>query len=244
MAAALASSLALSSSTLRGGSDPLKPKLPSLCAKPTNLGLAVSRQSHSLGRKTLRISATISVSSPELRTGPAELAATILSLVINSDRGVLLKKEHHKEVAQVAEALKSYCVSEPVTCPLIFGDWDVLYCSVPTSPGGGYRSALGRLFLKTKEMIQVIEAPDIVKNQVSFSVFGFLDGEVSLTGKLKALDGEWVQVIFEPPELKVGPFDFRYGGESEVKLQITYIDENIRLGKGSRGSLFVFRRMG
>ena len=63
-----------------------------------------------------------------------------------------------------------------------FSDWDVVYCSVPTSPGGGYRSALGRLVLKTKEMIQGIEAPDIVKNKVTFSAFGFLDGEVSLKG--------------------------------------------------------------
>ncbi|KAL6216884.1 hypothetical protein ACLB2K_010102 [Fragaria x ananassa] len=244
MAAALASSLALSSSTLRGASDPLKPRFHNLSAKPTNLGLAVSPHSHSRHRKALRISATVSVSSPETRTGPDDLAAAILSKVMNSDRGVLLEKEQHKEVAQVAEALQSYCVSEPVKCPLIFGEWDVLYCSVPTSPGGGYRSTLGRLVFKTKEMIQVIEAPDIVKNKVSFSAFGFLDGEVSLTGKLKVLNDQWVQVIFEPPELKVGPFDFRYGGESEVKLQITYIDENIRLGKGSRGSLFVFRRQG
>ena len=59
---------------------------------------------------------------------------------------------------------------------------------------------------------------------------------------MKALDNEWVQVIFEPPELKVGPLEFRYGGESEVKLQITYIDDKIRLGKGSKGSLFVFQR--
>ena len=63
-----------------------------------------------------------------------------------------------------------------------FTDWDVVYCSVPTSPGGGYRSALGRLIFKTNEMIQVIEAPDIVRNKVSFSAFGFLDGEVCLEG--------------------------------------------------------------
>lgn len=61
-------------------------------------------------------------------------------------------------------------------------------------------------------------------------------------GKLKALDEKWIQVVFEPPELKVGALEFQYGGESEVKLQITYVDENMRLGKGSRGSLFVFRR--
>lgn len=61
-------------------------------------------------------------------------------------------------------------------------EWDVVYCSRPTSPGGSYRSALGRLVFKTKEMIQNVEAPDVVINNVSFSLLGFLDGEVSLTG--------------------------------------------------------------
>jgi hypothetical protein len=54
---------------------------------------------------------------------------------------------------------------------------------VATSPGGLYRTPLGRLIFKTDEMIQVVEAPDVVRNKVSFSVFG-LDGAVSLKGKL------------------------------------------------------------
>lgn len=58
----------------------------------------------------------------------------------------------------------------------------MLYCSNPTSPGGGYRSALGRLVFKTKEMMQAVEAPDVVRNRVTFSLLGFLDGEVSLKG--------------------------------------------------------------
>jgi len=57
-----------------------------------------------------------------------------------------------------------------------------MYCSVPTSPGGLYRTPLGRLIFKTDEMIQVVEAPDIVRNKVSFSIFG-LEGAVSLKGK-------------------------------------------------------------
>lgn len=56
------------------------------------------------------------------------------------------------------------------------------YCSRPTSPGGGYRSAIGRLFFNTKQMVQVVEAPDIVRNKVSLSVLSFLDVEVSLQG--------------------------------------------------------------
>jgi len=58
----------------------------------------------------------------------------------------------------------------------------VVYCSRPTSPGGGYRSAIGRLFFNTKQMVQVVEAPDIVRNKVTLSVLGFLDAEVSLKG--------------------------------------------------------------
>jgi len=162
--------------------------------------------------------------------------------VIDSDRGVKLPAIVHKEVGEVADELAKYCVDNPVENPLIFGEWDVLYCSNPTSPGGGYRSSIGRLVFKTNEMIQIVEAPDVVSNRVSFSLFGILNGEVSLIGKLKVLDSKNIQVVFEAPELKVGLFEFRYGGQSEVVLATTYVDEYIRLGKGSRGSLFVFQR--
>ncbi|KAM4074403.1 hypothetical protein ACB094_10G090700 [Castanea mollissima] len=209
-------------------------------SNPPLIGLVSLPYRH---REPLGIFASVSVSNPEVRTGPDDLVASILSKVTQTDGGVLLTTEEHEEVAAVAEELQKYCVNEPVKCPLIFGEWDVVYCSIPTSPGGGYRSALGRLFFKTKEMIQAIKAPDTVLNKVSIRAFGFLDGEVSLKGTLKALDDKWIQVVFEPPELRIGPIlEFQYGGESEVKLQITYIDDKIRLGKGSRGSLFVFQR--
>lgn len=45
----------------------------------------------------------------------------ILDQVTESDRGVLLKKEEHQKVAEVAQELQKYCVNEPVKCPLIFG---------------------------------------------------------------------------------------------------------------------------
>ncbi|KAI5393947.1 variant 2 [Lathyrus oleraceus] len=171
----------------------------------------------------------VSISNTNVRTNPNDLVASLLSKVVQTDGGVLLQKEEHKEVAEVVQELQKYCVKEPVKCPLIFGDWDVVYCSQPTSPGGGYRSAIGRVFFKTKEMIQVVEAPDIVRNKISFTALGFLDGEVSLKGKLKALDSEWIQVVFEAPELKLGSWKAQYGGQSEVKLRITYVDEKIRV---------------
>lgn len=198
---------------------------------------------HHHHQKTWTVHASISA-QPAVAAAPDDLVASIISKVTGTDRGVVLPKEGHKEVADIAKQLGNYCVDQPVKCPLIFGEWDVLYCSNPTSPGGGYRSAFGRLIFKTNEMVQVVEAPDVVRNKVSFSALGFIDGEVSLKGKLNVLDDKWIQVIFEPPELKIGSLGFQYGGESEVKLEITYVDDKIRLGKGSRGSLFVFLRKG
>jgi len=49
---------------------------------------------------------------------------------VQTDGGVLLKNEEHKEVAEVAQELQKYCVSEPVKCPLIFGG-ESLLCFSP-----------------------------------------------------------------------------------------------------------------
>ena len=62
------------------------------------------------------------------------------------------------------------------------------------------------------------------------------------SGKLEALDDKSVKIMFEPPNLKFGSFEFQYGGTSSVQIAIIYLDERIRLGRGSRGSLFVFKR--
>lgn len=61
-------------------------------------------------------------------------------------------------------------------------DWDVAYSSNPSSPGGGYRSWIGRLIFKTREMVQGVNAPDVIVNAVRFSLFGVIPGEVQLRG--------------------------------------------------------------
>ncbi|XP_058113567.1 probable plastid-lipid-associated protein 8, chloroplastic [Magnolia sinica] len=232
-------------STFRGPEKiPNSKTLISSSRSPSYPLLVSSPLTHLRSHHHHQISRSLSASVSTQQQISDDLVSSILSKVTDTDRGVLLTKDEHAEVAEVAQQLANYCVDEPVKCPLIFGEWDVLYCSVPTSPGGGFRSAFGRLVFKTKEMVQAVEAPETVRNQVSFSLFGFLDGDVSLKGKLIVLDDKWIQVIFEPPQLKVGSLEFQFGGKSEVKLEITYIDEKIRLGKGSRGSLFVFKRRG
>ena len=64
-----------------------------------------------------------------------------------------------------------------------------------------------------------------------------------ITGRLKALDEKWVEVTFVAPRFELGSLKFAYGGESKVKLQTTYLDETVRIGRGGKGSIFVFKRL-
>ena len=83
--------------------------------------------------------------------------------------------------------------------------------------------------------------------QVSFKLLGLLAGYIGLRGRLQVVGdaGDTVKVQFEPPELSLGSaVVLRIGPSSSVQLTTTYLDKRVRLGEGSRGSLFVFRRGG
>ena len=56
-------------------------------------------------------------------------------------------------------------------------------------------------------------------------------------------DGMTVRAFFDPPEITLGGLPtFRVGPKSSVVLSTACLDHRVRLGKGSRGSLFVFTR--
>ncbi|KAD4982320.1 hypothetical protein E3N88_18991 [Mikania micrantha] len=144
-----------------------------------------------------------------------------LNNVMQTDRGVTLTKEEHLQVADLTCELSKYCIDSPVASPLIFGG----------TPKARHmmRSCKHFKAVKAEAMPHVVEAPDVVRNKVSFSALGFLDGQVSLKGKLMVLDEKWIKVVFEPPRLKLGSVEFQFGGESEVQLEITYIDDKLRM---------------
>lgn len=106
-------------------------------------------------------------------------------------------------------------------------------------------------------------------NKVSFRLFGLIPGYVGLRGRCYPCarprppaavvgsgqqpaapdtsddnDRSTVRVLFEPPVLALGPVVARIGPPSSVVLTTTYLDDRVRLGRGSRGSLFVFKRGG
>lgn len=54
------------------------------------------------------------------------------------------------------------------------------------------------------------------------------------------MDKKWVEVVFEAPHVELGSLKMQYVGNNNVKLAILYMDEVVRIGIGSRVSLFIF----
>jgi hypothetical protein len=148
--------------------------------------------------------------------------------------------------------------SRPLEDPRIFGPYNVAYVSPGNKQygqpvGGRFRTGAGKLLFRTRGLFQGVFPPDVVTNKVAFSLFGCLPGAVGLRGRLVSVpqaeggrdEKDTAKVFFDPPVLSLpGGIHARIGPPSSVVLTTTYLDERVRLGRGSRGSLFVFTRGG
>jgi hypothetical protein len=139
--------------------------------------------------------------------------------------------------------------------------------------GGTFRGKIGRMLYKNEGLYQHIvkgENPNdspVVINMIKGKFLNLLSLAVVLVGKAVALDkdeviminkmvpagapnlgeGGTVRVSFGAPLIAFGPHWARLvlqqGPNSSVILDTNYVDYHLRTGVGSRGSLFIFRRL-
>jgi hypothetical protein len=137
--------------------------------------------------------------------------------------------------------------------------------------GGKFRGAVGKYIFKTKGLYQNIlprglnnESGILVVNSVYGRLFQIIPFHVILTGFARALNRHEIDMIqskcgtklseataevkFNKPLFCFGSpngFGLRIisGVESSVILDTPYLDNKIRLGIGSRGSYFIFKRV-
>jgi hypothetical protein len=155
------------------------------------------------------------------------------------------------------EEIGASATPRPLADPRIYGNYNVSYTLMGNrqygQPAGGrFRTGIGALLFRTTGLFQSVLAPDVVINKVALRILRCIPCYVGLRGKLVEVEGtdgvkagDTVKVYFEPPVLGF-PFGIvaRIGPQSTVVLKTTYVDERVRIGKGSRGSLFVFSRGG
>lgn len=218
-------------------------------------------QQRRAGRLVPRTAEPAAPAQPADTRSAAELVDFVLGKIEGTDGGDRISPTDRQAVDAALTRLDEIGEAKaerPLEDPLVFGNYAVDYVSAGPSQygapaGGRFRSGLGKLLFRTVLLAQSVLKPDIVTNKVEFRLLGFIPGSVGLRGRFVSIPeregGEdrkdTVKVFFEPPVLSLGKdIHIRTGPPSSVVLKTTYVDERVRLGKGSRGSLFVFTRGG
>lgn len=143
----------------------------------------------------------------------------------------------------------------PLSDGRIFDQYEVAYTSSSgdqnrrgAPAGGRFRGRVGRLLFRSRGLYQHLYGPNVVVNLVAFRLLGLIPGAVGLYGKLTPIDDDEIpnsiRVNFGRPRISFGGLVFEFGPPSAVQIQTTYLDDRVRIGVGSRGSLFVFTKGG
>lgn len=186
--------------------------------------------------------------------------AKLLEAIAGKNRGLLATETDRVRVLSAIERLEDHNPTpSPVTAiSLLEGDWRLLYT---TSRG---LLGLDRFpLLQLGQIYQCIRPKEgKVYNIAEIVGVPFLEGLVSVAATFEAVSERRVNVKFErsifglqrfigyrsPSQLiqdieggkNFFPFDFGIDNREQTGwLEITYLDEDLRLGRGNEGSVFV-----
>lgn len=185
--------------------------------------------------------------------------AELLEAVAGKNRGLLGNEIDKVKVLSVVEQLED---QNPTPNPLeatelLEGDWRLLYT---TSRG---LLGLDRVpLLQLGQIYQCIRTANTkVYNVAEIVGLPFLEGLVSVAARFEPVSERRVNVRFErsiiglqslikyrsPGEFirqveagkKFPPLDFKIDRDQQGWLEVTYLDEDLRLGRGNEGNVFV-----
>lgn len=189
--------------------------------------------------------------------------AALLEAIAGTNRGLLASDSDRQGVlAAIAQLEDRNPTPRPLEAiSLLDGDWRLIYTTS--------RGILGIdqfPLLKLGQVYQCIRAPEAkLYNIAEVSGLPFLEGIVSVVARFRALTDRRVDVKFERSVIGLqrlidyqSPSYFIQQLESEKKfaaidfsienrdqqgwLDITYLDEDLRIGRGNEGSVFVLTK--
>jgi len=184
----------------------------------------------------------------------------LIEILTGKNRGLLASKNDGKEILAAIAQLEDYNPNRhPLEAKeLLNGNWKLLYTT---------SQELLRIdnfpFLKLGEIYQCIRVQDTAIYNIA-EVYGlpFLEGIVSVVAEFEAVSEKRVNVKFNRSILGLQSFigyqspnrliseiesgkkftavDFNIQNrEQKGWLDITYLDENLRIGRGNQGNVFV-----
>jgi len=185
----------------------------------------------------------------------------LLEAIAPVKRGLEVSENQNKEILSAVAYLEDQNPHPfPLEVPeLLLGDWRLLFTSSKALLG------LDRLpILRTQDIYQCIRAGKIY-NVAEFAGLPFLEGLVSVCASFTPVSKQRVNVKFErsvfglqsllkyknvsefiqvlESQVKLPAVDFAINNTNQKGwLEITYLDTNLRVGRGNEGSIFILEK--
>ena len=187
---------------------------------------------------TIFLSITTFTSSFNFITQPqrTKLKNEILALSTETKRGLEATAEQKQEMDTLFTKLeKLNPTSKPLKSNLVNGDWSLEYTTSDSILGKGGFPRIGPI-------IQAIDTTTLsAKNSEVVSYFNFLPVTREVTAELSPENDQLTNVQFK--KFSIGPVGFNAPESFKGYLDITYLDDDLRLTRGDKGNIFVLTRM-
>ncbi|KAK4401936.1 putative plastid-lipid-associated protein 4, chloroplastic [Sesamum angolense] len=154
-----------------------------------------------------------------------ELLETIAPL----DRGAEATPEDQQKIDQIARKLEAVSpTKEPLKSDLLNGKWELIYTTSQS-----ILQTQRPKFLRSRRNFQAINVDTLrAQNMESWPFFN------QVTANLTSLNSKKVAVQFDVFKIG-GLIPIKAPGRARGELEVTYLDEELRVSRGDKGNLFI-----
>uniref|UniRef100_A0A6S9BVI7 Plastid lipid-associated protein/fibrillin conserved domain-containing protein n=1 Tax=Ditylum brightwellii TaxID=49249 RepID=A0A6S9BVI7_9STRA len=165
-----------------------------------------------------------------------ELKTKLLDLASETKRGINQTPEQREEIRQLFEDLERLNPTKgPLASDKVNGDWSLDYSTSESIIGKGGFPRIGPIVQKIDTKSLSAENSEVV------SYFG-VKVPRKITAELKPENNQFTNVQFK--RFVLGPIEFDAPEKFKGSLDVTYLDDELRLTRGDKGNIFVLTRLG
>ncbi|XP_073146060.1 fibrillin protein 5 homolog [Henckelia pumila] len=188
---------------------------------------------------------------------PAQIKRDLYAALQGVNRGIFgVPSAKKSEIGKLVELLESQNPTpEPTLClEKVAGAWKLIFSTITIL--GSRRTKLGlRDFINLGDFVQSIDlAEGKAVNVIKFSARGLtlLSGQLTIEASFKTTSKSRVEIIYKKsiitPDQLMNVFRKNYDillgiFNPEGWLEITYVDDSLRIGRDDKGNIFILERV-
>mmetsp|Transcript_97923 Transcript_97923/g.281717 ORF Transcript_97923/g.281717 Transcript_97923/m.281717 type:complete len:192 (-) Transcript_97923:54-629(-) len=181
------------------------------------------------------LATTTTVSSFVLDGLRRQLKRELLQLSKQTKRGIEATPAQQEKILDLFQKLERLNPTrKPLQSPLLNADWSLEYSTSDSIIGKGDFPRIGPI-------VQTIDTTSLkAENSEVVSYYG-IPVPRKVTAELAPQNDQLTNVQFK--QFRVGPIGFKAPETFKGYLDITYLDDEVRLTRGDKGNIFVLTRM-